>query len=377
MLPEKWIPDWFDDWNAKNPVNWTGPATWVGIGAGAVFVTAMVVTFGSPTPVESLQTGPRGTGMSVTKFVDDLETPDPDIAGYYTEQAYPPEEGEDLARDVYENVQVLGDVTVTNFNRLMAAMTQWVSPEQGCGYCHANADQGQFAGDELYTKHVSRRMIQMTQWLNEEWPAHLQSQEVVGVNCYTCHRGQNVPSDIWFRIAPVTEASSGWAAVQNQVTMQSQYTSLPSDALEKYLLEDNPINVHNLESRVAETPSDPGVATWQDTERTFSLMNYFSNSLNRNCLFCHNSRAFYAASGQVTPQWSLSMLGIDMVQEMNNEYLVPLEDRYPPHRLGPVYADAPKAACRTCHKGYQRPLQGLDMITDWPELVTTGVPVYE
>ena len=43
-----------------------------------------------------------------------------------------------------------------------------------------------------------------------------------------------------------------------------------------------------------------------------------------------------------------------------------------------VYADAPKAACKTCHKGYQQPLQGTNVIADWPELATTsGEYVYE
>lgn len=371
------LPDWYDDWNKKNPVNAEGAAVKMGVAGVCVFAVAMVVAFGNPLANVSMQTGPRGTGMSVPEFTADLAEPDPTIADYYTEAPYIPEEGEPLASEEYENVQVLGDLTVANFNRLMNAMTLWISPEQGCVYCHAGANEGNYAGEELYTKHVSRRMIQMTQNLNENWGGHVNANGEVGVNCYSCHRGMNVPSDIWFRIAPVTEATSGWAAVQNRVTMQSQYTSLPSDALEKYLLDGERINVHNLESRVAENPADPGVATWQDTERTFSLMNYFSNSLGKNCLLCHNSRAFYAASGQVTPQWATSSLGIAMVLEMNNEYLVPLEDQYPPHRLGPVYADAPKAACRTCHKGYQQPMQGLNMIADWPELATTGAPVYE
>ena len=95
-----------------------------------------------------------------------------------------------------------------------------------------------------------------------------------------------------------------------------------------------------------------------------------------NCVFCHNSRAFYDV-GQHTPQWATAQLGIQMVQEMNAAYLVPLQDSYPPERLGPVYADAPKAACATCHKGYQQPMGGLDMISDWPELAGSGPPVYE
>ena len=114
----------------------------------------------------------------------------------------------------------------------------------------------------------------------------------------------------------------------------------------------------------------------QDAERTFSFMNYFDNSLGVNCVFCHNSRAFYDGS-QVTAQWGTASLGIAMVQEMNSDYLVPLADVYPEERLGPIHQDAPKAACKTCHKGYQRPMQGLNVIADWPELATTEAPVYE
>jgi len=95
-----------------------------------------------------------------------------------------------------------------------------------------------------------------------------------------------------------------------------------------------------------------------------------------NCVFCHNSRAFYDTE-QATPQWNTAMLGISMVQELNNDWLVPLEDVYPPERLGPVFADAPKAACKTCHKGYQQPLQGTNMISNWPELASTDGPFYD
>lgn len=371
MLP------WFKKWNSDHPTDIYGPAILVGVLGAAVIVAAFLVVVGQPFATKSMQTGPAGTGMVVTEFVGEIEAADPTIAGYYTEAAYAPEEGEALASEVYENVQVLGGVTEGNFLRLMNAMTQWVAPEQGCAYCHAGADEGNYADDELYTKHVSRRMIQMTQNINEFWAGHVNANEEVGVNCYTCHRGQNVPSEIWFKIAPVNEAAAGWSAVQNRVTVQSQFTSLPSDALETYLLDGEMIGVHNLEAHVAELPSQEGVRTWQDTERTFSLMNYVSNSLGVNCNFCHNSRAFYDG-GQVTPQWATESLGIQMVLEMNNDYLVPLEDQYPPERLGPVYADAPKAACKTCHKGYQQPLQGMNVIADWPELATTsGEYVYE
>ncbi len=369
------LPKWFDKWNSENPTDIYGPAILIGALGGAVFLAIMLITFGQPYATDSMQTGPRGTGMSVPEFKLDLAKADPTIEDMYTEAPYIPEGGEDLAKDIYQNVQVLGDLTEDNFNRLMNAITNWVAPEQGCAYCHGDVDVEEYGNDDLYTKVVARNMIQMTQAINEGWDGHVNANKQVGVTCYTCHRGQNVPSDIWFRITPVTESTAGWSAVQNRATTQSQYTSLPSSALEAYLLNYEQIGVHDLESHVAEYPSE-GIQTWQHTERTYSLMNYVSNSLGVNCVFCHNSRAFYDPE-QVTPQWGTEQLGIGMVQEINNDWLVPLRDTYPPERLGPVHADAPKAACKTCHKGYQQPLQGMNVIADWPELPTTGAPVYE
>ena len=40
------------------------------------------------------------------------------------------------AGEVYKNVQVLGDLSVAQFSRHMASITQWVAPDAGCTYCH-------------------------------------------------------------------------------------------------------------------------------------------------------------------------------------------------------------------------------------------------
>ncbi|NCV12830.1 MAG: photosynthetic reaction center cytochrome c subunit, partial [Rhodobacteraceae bacterium] len=331
------LPSWFNRWNEENPTNVYGPAILIGALGGAVFLAIMVVVFGQPYATSSLQTGPRGQGMSVTEFNSDLATPDPDIELVYENEPYVPDGSEALAKDIYQNVQVLGDLTEDNFGRLMGAMTEWIAPEEGCAYCHGDGDVETYGEDALYTKVVARRMIQMTQNINENWSGHVNANKEVGVTCFTCHRGQHVPSEIWFNIVPVNEASAGWSANQNRATVLSQSTSLPSDALEKYLLGYETIGVHDYESRVANEPGDPLI---QNAERTYSLMNYFSNSLGRNCVLCHNTRAFYDAE-QVTPQWGTASLGIGMVQEMNNDYLVPLQDVYPETRLGPVHGDAP------------------------------------
>ena len=369
------LPKWFNDWNRENPTDIFGPAILVGALGGAVFVAILLITWGQPFATNSMQTGPRGTGMSVPEFNVARATPDPTIEDYYTEEPYVPEGGEELAKDIYENVQVLGDLTEDNFNRVMFAMTQWVSPEQGCAYCHGDGAVDTYGSDDLYTKVVSRRMIEMTQNINWNWDGHVNANKDVGVNCYTCHRGENVPSEIWFQISPVNEASDGWASVQNRATPLSQFSSLPSNALETYLTDYEPVNVHDLDARVAGVPGED-VASIQKTEMTYSLMNYFANSLGVNCVFCHNSRAFYDG-GQNTPQWGTALLGRQMVIELNQEYLIPLKDTYPDNRLGLVYGDAPKVACKTCHKGYQQPLQGLNMIADWPEFASEEAPEYE
>jgi photosynthetic reaction center cytochrome c subunit len=372
------FPKWFDKWDQDNPTNIFGPAIAVGALGGAIFFAVMIIAWGQPYATTSMQTGPRGTGMHVPEFDRDLAAGDPTVIDFYTDEPFVPEEGEELAGDIYENVQVLGDLTDANFNRLMGAITQWVAPEEGCTYCHANAADGEYADDDLYTKVVARNMLLMTRNINVNWDAHVNANYEVGVTCYTCHRGQPVPNNVWFRVGPVNSNAEGWPAIQNRATMTSNFTSLPSTYLETYLLENdeggyNQIAVHDLDSRVQQQPGDPLI---QQAEMTYGFMNYIANSLGVNCVFCHNSRAFYDGA-QNTPQWGTASLGIIMVQEMIAEYLLPLEDVYPENRLGPVYGDAPLAACRTCHQGYQQPMQGLNVIANWPELnVIDGPPDY-
>ena len=167
------LPKWFDKWNADNPTNVFGPAILVGVLGGAIFVAVLLVTWGNPAQTASMQTGPRGTGMSVPEFDVARLAPDPTIDAYYTEAAYKPNGDEELAKDIYKNVQVLGDLTEDNFNRVMNAMTQWVSPEEGCAYCHGDVDLEEYGSDKIYTKVVARRMIQMTQSINEDWSGHV------------------------------------------------------------------------------------------------------------------------------------------------------------------------------------------------------------
>jgi len=153
----------------------------------AVALTTLLAGCERP-PVDMVQRGFRGTGMAQ---VYNPRTVDAQLAMHQAPEAIPPAEpGGPAGSTVYQNVQVLGDLSVAEFTRTMVAMTAWVAPNEGCAYCHAGAN---FASDEKYAKVVARRMLQMTKHLNTDWKDHVAE---TGVTCYTCHRGQPVPTKI-------------------------------------------------------------------------------------------------------------------------------------------------------------------------------------
>ena len=100
-------------------------------------------------------------------------------------------------------------------------------------------------------------------------------------------------------------------------------------------------------------------------------MMHMSQGLGVNCTYCHNSRSF-SAWDQSTPQRTTAWYGIRMVRDLNNAYLDPLLPTYPHNRLGPL-GDAPKANCATCHQGASKPLLGVSMLKDYPELGPTAL----
>jgi photosynthetic reaction center cytochrome c subunit len=309
-------------------------------------------------PIESVQRGYRGTGMV---HVANPRLKGVKAAANQVPESSPrsaPEPGAQLARDAYKNVKVLGDLDVANFTRLMAAMTQWVSPEQGCNYCHKD---GNFEDETLYTKHVSRRMLQMTQTVNGMWQAHVGA---TGVTCYTCHRGQPVPAHIWFRDPEGLAGGvfAGWRYGQNAPARSVALASLPKEPFSAYLQGKGEI-------RVGADKALPGehVASIAHTEWTYALMMHFSDSLGVNCTFCHNTRNF-ASWENAPPPRATAWHGIRMLRALNNDYLEPLGPIYPKTSLGPA-GDAPKAHCATCHQGLHKPLYGAPMAKNYPELL--------
>ncbi len=346
---------------------------------GAAFAAFFVIWLVWPIQTEQEQTGFRGVGM--VQFVPEediaLLAPLNEIPENEAGDPIVPEADEPLMKDLdyYENVKVLGNLTEANFTRLMAAMTQWVSPDQpDCSYCHYQDEDGviNFADERLYTKHVSRRMIQMTQHINENWSSHVQD---TGVTCYTCHRGNPVPQ-FHFYEEPRPRGSAMLGdntMLQNRSDATVGYSSLPGDPLTAFLLEGREIRVGDNFPRVPGNPAE-GHPSIQDTEWTYGLMFHFSSSLGVNCTYCHNSRAWNQWD-QSPPTRAVAWYAIRMLRDVNRNYMHNL-DVYPPSRLGPT-GDAPKANCTTCHQGVAKPLYGVSMLGPWPELKTTGVPEYD
>jgi len=328
----------------------------------AIFLTiAMLFNAGWDRPVvESEQLGYRGVALEqVTNPRRDQQKR---AVNEVPPEPYPLENTDgERAGDFYENVQVLGDISVDQFNRLMIAITEWVAPqEEGCNYCHVAGES--LALDTLYTKVVSRRMLQMTQHINENWKQHVAD---TGVTCYTCHRGQPVPANIWFEDPSKTgmkgmlQAQAG----QNRPDKTVALSSLPQDFPGQIAAPEAQIRVISGKA----LPERTAGASIQATEQTYGLMMHMSESLGVNCTYCHNSRSF-AEWDQSRPQRTIAWHGLAMTRDLNIDYLVPLQDTYPAKRLGPL-GDAPKASCATCHYGVNKPLYGAQMAKDYPSLL--------
>ncbi len=306
---------------------------------------------------ESEQRGPRGTSQLqlrtpavVATAADINQVPEPEA------QEDPDPEAPQI-KEVFKNVQVLNDLTVLEFSRLMQALSTWVAPEEGCDFCH---NPKKLDSDEKYTKVVARRMLEMTRDINTKWKQHVGE---VGVTCWTCHRGQAVPSGDWFANPGLAQkANLGYRASQNAAGVKATgNSSLPNDALSAYLDRAEPIRIQGTTPLAGARHDGVKQAEW-----TYSLMIYMSNSLGVNCTYCHNTRAL-ARWQESTPQRATAWYGIRMVRDLNNAYLNPLKPQFPAHRLSPA-GDGPKVGCETCHKGWFKPLNGVTMLKDYPEL---------
>jgi len=336
----------------------------VGIFFGALFLITVtgIVAQGELPGTHGIQHGPRGTGLVYTYNPNRIA----ELAAANTIPPSVPYAGNEgpKASTVYKNVQVLGDVSAGEFTRLMVNMTSWVAPNQGCTACHVLSDM---SADALYTKVVARRMLQMVRHINGDWTKHVAA---TGVPCYTCHRGQLVPPNVWFN-DPGPLQAGGFAqmpAGKNHPASVAKYSALPLDPFTPFLEQKNDIRVQSTTALRTDSRK-----SMKQTEWTYALMMSMSQSLGVNCDYCHNTRSF-ADWTNSTPQRVTAWYGIRMVRDLNDAFLDPLKPVFPEYRLGHALGDSPKVNCATCHNGVYKPLFGISMAKNFPELKGSATP---
>ncbi|MEY4219606.1 MAG: Photosynthetic reaction center cytochrome c subunit precursor, partial [Pseudomonadota bacterium] len=181
------------------------------------------------------------------------------------------------------------------------------------------------------------------------------------------------PTQVWTAPKDRLYANSllGDLAGQNMATKAAGLTSLPSDPFSPYLMNAQPIRV-NSDTAMTGAGAHANRTSTKQAEFTYSLMVHMSESLGVNCTYCHNTRNF-ASWEESRPQRVTAWHGIRMARDLNNEYIIPLTDKFPANRLGPK-GDVAKVNCSTCHQGAYKPLYGAQMAKDFPELQALAKP---
>lgn len=312
-------------------------------------------------PKVSQQTGYRGTAQA--QINTEAARAKLTSANFVPPPVFPLDVAPDSPRatEIYQNVQVLGDLSADEFNHLMASITAWVSPEQGCNYCH---NPENLASDEVYTKVVARRMIQMNRAINGTWSNHVKQ---TGVTCWTCHRGQPVPANTWSMAVAEPDRLMGNKRGGQTPIAATGYSSLPYDPFALIGKGSGAIRVQTASAFPVGNPKGT-----MDAEHTFSLMIHMSKGLGVNCTYCHNSRAFAEWDQSAAPR-TTAWYGLRMTGNINSEYIDSLKGVFPANRVGPA-GDPLKANCATCHQGARKPLNGKSMLPDHPYLGRVAPP---
>jgi photosynthetic reaction center cytochrome c subunit len=339
-----------------------------GLAASLLLSLGLVLAGCEAPPPETKQVGFRGVAMEQVKNPATVAA----LAALNEKpEVIPPGDNTGpRASQIYQNVKVLGDLSETEFTRIMVAMTAWVAPGgvagsdegQGCSYCH---NLNNMADETKYQYKTARRMISMTREINSTWSSHVGA---TGVSCYTCHRGMPIPANTWFagggkagEPAVMTTPFAGARNGQNTPGVNVGFASLPTDPFSALIEKAGTIRMTGITALPTRTGE-----TLATTEQTHALMMQMSTGIGANCTFCHNSRAF-SEWKDAPPQRVIAYHGIRMLRDVNTNYLAPLNTTYPAAKLGPE-GDAAKAFCATCHQGVQKPVNGAAMLGDYPEL---------
>ena len=332
-----------------------------GVLAAAAFVVFVPAWTGVPHAAEEVGFPQQVLFHDAAEFVASNQAPPP---------LPPAATGGPSATEAYKNVTVLTDVSAAEFMRLQEAITAWVSPKEGCGFCHAGDD---YASDTKPQKAAARVMLQMTRHLNTDWAGHMAG---AGVTCYSCHRGQPVPAGTWFPDAPAPQRRFVARQENWQESANTVRGFFPDNGFAEYFLDDQPIAVQSSTAEPSHT-----INSWPEATRIYEMMMQMSDGIGANCGYCHNSRAFQSWAESTPYRW-IGYDAIRLVRDVNRNFLLrvaPLvpqsrtleaETRIPalPARMTGAQAGNGLVTCITCHQGVTKPLNGVNMVRDYPGL---------
>ena len=325
---------------------------WIGVTALLLVVLFIFLVPQWRAPGPSVEVGPRGQAM-----VQFAPTEAEARAQNQPAPALAPLPA-DAPQGGFKNVKVLTDVSPADFMRLQQAMTAWVAPTEGCAFCHAPG--GDYASDANPRKAAARTMLAMTRTINAGWKSHVGA---AGVTCFSCHRGQPVPADLWFQSPPRhhprgTEPTDDWNEAATTVR-----TFFPNEGYEEYLLQDTPAHGEPLTALPTGTAPSP-----VEVKRLYEAMMQMSDGMGVGCVYCHHSRNFADWSQSMPMRWS-GYSGIVMTRDLNRQFLLKLAQDLPLTRAAlhpPLAASQPDrlkgpqkgnglADCATCHHGAPKP----------------------
>lgn len=127
------------------------------------------------------------------------------------------------------------------------------------------------------------------------------------------------------------------------------------------------------------------------TKRLYEYMMQMSDGIGVNCGYCHNSRAFADWTESTPARW-VGYYGITMPRDLNRNFLLPVAGLIPQSRelpgkarmpILPAREAGPQAGnglvlCATCHHSAPKPLNGADLVRDYPALrgpdIGAGLP---
>lgn len=128
----------------------------------------------------------------------------------------------------YENLELLPE---TLSRREMSELMKGYALALGvrCEFCHVGneADGFDYPADDKNHKIVARQMIRMTRAINQQFLSEL-GDNVLQVNCATCHRGRAEPADLEDVLAETVAEEGSEAAVAKYRQLRKEHYGGPA-----------------------------------------------------------------------------------------------------------------------------------------------------